>query len=172
MPGLILKLRAHEQILVNGVVMQNGERNARLIIKTPNAKILRLRDAIHPDDANTPVKRVCYIAQLAVAGEVDGEDAAAQLNRGIGQLMDALAGIEDADCLEAALEMLRERNFYGVMREIRKLIPVEERLLAVHGSGGEPPAMANGHAKPNGHARANGHVNGNGHAPRAGEELG
>ena len=71
MPGLILKLRAHEQILVNGVVMQNGDRNARLIIKTPDAKILRLRDAIHPEDATTPVKRVCYIAQLAVAGETD-----------------------------------------------------------------------------------------------------
>ncbi len=32
MAGLILKLRAHEQILVNGVVMQNGDRNARLIV--------------------------------------------------------------------------------------------------------------------------------------------
>ncbi|MEM6943362.1 MAG: flagellar biosynthesis repressor FlbT, partial [Pseudomonadota bacterium] len=71
MPGLILKLRAHEQILVNGVVMQNGERNTRLIIKTPDAKILRLRDAIHPDEVDTPVKRVCYVAQLAVAGEAE-----------------------------------------------------------------------------------------------------
>ena len=57
------------------IVMQNGERNARLIIKTPDAKILRLRDAIHPDEANTPVKRVCYIAQLAVAGEADPDEA-------------------------------------------------------------------------------------------------
>ena len=70
MSGLILKLRAHEQVLVNGVVMQNGDRNARLVVKTPDAKILRLRDAIHPDEVDTPVKRVCYIAQLLVSGSV------------------------------------------------------------------------------------------------------
>ncbi|MEM1344184.1 MAG: flagellar biosynthesis repressor FlbT, partial [Pseudomonadota bacterium] len=92
MPGLILKLRAHEQIMVNGVVMQNGDRNARLIVKTPGANILRLRDAIHPDEVDTPVKRVCYIAQLVVAGEAEPEAAAEQLARGIAQLQDALRG--------------------------------------------------------------------------------
>lgn len=137
MPGLILKLRAHEQILVNGVVMQNGDRNARLIIKTPDAKILRLRDAIHPDEAVTPVKRVCYIAQLAVAGETDCEDAAEQLDTGLRQLRDALDGIEGADCLDEARGMLVDRNFYGVLRALRRLLPIEERLL-------EPPS---GHAR-------------------------
>lgn len=129
MPGLILKLRAHEQILVNGVVMQNGDRNARLIIKTPDAKILRLRDAIHPDDAKTPVKRVCYIAQLAVAGETDADEAASQLASGIGQLGDALQGFDGCEHLENAMSDLGSRNFYGVLRHLRKLLPVEEALL-------------------------------------------
>jgi len=130
MPGLILKLRAHEQILVNGVVMQNGDRNARLIIKTPDAKILRLRDAIHPDDATTPVKRVCYIAQLAVAGETDCDEAATQLSTGIGQLSAALSGIEGAEHLSEAMSMLDQGNFYGVLRALRRLLPIEERLLS------------------------------------------
>ena len=130
MPGLILKLRAHEQILVNGVVMQNGDRNARLIIKTQVAKILRLRDAIHPEDAVTPVKRVCYIAQLAVAGETDLDEAAEQLTMGVRQLSDALDGIEGTESLAEALRMLDDRNFYGVLRALRKLLPIEESLLA------------------------------------------
>ena len=116
MPGLILKLRAHEQILVNGVVMQNGDRNARLIIKTPDAKILRLRDAIHPDDATTPVKRVCYIAQLAVAGETDLVAAKTQLSTGISQLSDALAGVDGSEHLGEAMTALREDNYYSVLR--------------------------------------------------------
>lgn len=132
MPGLILKLRAHEQILVNGVVMQNGDRNARLIIKTPDAKILRLRDAIHPEEADTPVKRVCYIAQLAVAGETDTSDAAAQLATGISQLSDAMDGIDGTEHLAEAMSMLKSDNFYGVLRSLRKLLPLEERLLG-HG---------------------------------------
>ena len=139
MPGLILKLRAHEQILVNGVVMQNGDRNARLIIKTPDAKILRLRDAIHPEEATTPVKRVCYIAQLAVAGETDTAVAKAQLATGIGQLADALMGLDGAECLEEALASLADDNFYAVLRALRRLLPIEEGLLARGGM--QPPAQ-------------------------------
>jgi len=130
MPGLILKLRAHEQILVNGVVMQNGDRNARLIVKTPDAHILRLRDAIHPDDVDTPVKRVCYIAQQAVAGEVDPEEAVTQLGNGVAQLQDALAGFDGSEHLDAAITQLRLRNFYGVLKALRQVLPIEALLLS------------------------------------------
>ncbi|MGR3716644.1 MAG: flagellar biosynthesis repressor FlbT [Thermohalobaculum sp.] len=145
MPGLILKLRAHEQILVNGVVMQNGDRNARLIIKTPGANILRLRDAIHPDDVDTPVKRVCYIAQLAVAGEVAPEQSVAQLGSGIAQLQDALSGFEGSAHLDEAIDQLRRRNFYGVLRALRRVLPIEALLLSHDGSA---PASA-GPERPN-----------------------
>lgn len=130
MPGLILKLRAHEQILVNGVVMQNGERNARLIIKTPDAKILRLRDAIHPQEVDTPVKRVCYIAQLAVAGETETEAARLQMLEGISSLKGAIGKIDDcARALEQAARAAKEGNFYSALRSLRQLLAVEERLL-------------------------------------------
>ncbi len=148
MAGLILKLRAHEQILVNGVVMQNGDRNTRLIIKTPDAKILRLRDAIHPDEVNTPVKRVCYVAQLAVAGETDRAEATRQLGRGIAQLKDALRGHEGEALLDEAGSALGEANFYGVMRALRRLLPIEERLLALH-----RPAVPDASAAATGEAR-------------------
>ena len=72
--------------MINGVVMENGDRRTRLNIMTPDANVLRLRDAIHPDEANTPVRRVCYIAQLVLAGEADPEEARRQLLRGIEQL--------------------------------------------------------------------------------------
>ncbi|MEL6767243.1 MAG: flagellar biosynthesis repressor FlbT [Pseudomonadota bacterium] len=142
MPGLILKLRAHEQILVNGVVMQNGERNARLIIKTPDAKILRLRDAIHPDEVNTPVKRVCYIAQLVVAGEAEPEASVRELERGIAQLREALEGLTSCTALDDAARELSRRNFYGCLRQLRQLLPVEERLLADRSSATERPDIA------------------------------
>lgn len=129
MPGLILKLRAHEQILVNGVVMQNGDRNARLIIKTPDAKILRLRDAIHPEEADTPVKRVCYAAQLGVAGEADSDQLDHDLGNGISQLAAALNGLEGSQHLDEARSMLDDKNYYGVLRALRRLLPLEDRLL-------------------------------------------
>ena len=138
MPGLILKLRAHEQILVNGVVMQNGDRNARLIIKTPDACILRLRDAIHPDEATTPVKRACYLAQLAVAGECAPDSAARQLISGLEGLGRWLPGGAAREHLDEARLALREGNFYAVLRALRRLMPIEE---AQHVRG-ENPACA------------------------------
>lgn len=141
MAGLILKLRAHEQILVNGVVMQNGERNTRLIVKTPDAKILRLRDAIHPHEVNTPVKRVCYIAQLVVAGESEPAEAGQQVARGIAQLKDALRDHPGTTHLDTAQAALAEGNFYGVMRALRQLLPIEQELLARAGVLPEPRAV-------------------------------
>ena len=58
MSGLVLKLAPNERILINGVVLENGDRRARISVKTPHANILRLRDAIHPGDAVTPVSRI------------------------------------------------------------------------------------------------------------------
>lgn len=140
MPGLILKLRAHEQILVNGVVMQNGDRNARLIIKTPDAKILRLRDAIHPDEATTPVRRVCYIAQLAVAGEANILETSEQLRLGITQLRDALDGFDGVESLDQAMTAVSEENFYGALKYLRRLIPIEDELLTLKDSA-QPKAV-------------------------------
>ena len=45
MSGLILKLSPKERLLINGAVVENGDRRARLSILTAGANILRLRDA-------------------------------------------------------------------------------------------------------------------------------
>ncbi len=90
MSGLVLKLGPNERVLINGAVIENGDRRSRLAIMTPNANILRLRDAIHPEEANTPVRRVCYIAQLVLSGDADPGETQHQLLRGIEQLSQVL----------------------------------------------------------------------------------
>ena len=86
MTGLVLKLAPCERVLINGAVIENGDKRSRLAILTPNAHILRLRDAIHPEEVNTPVRRVCYIAQLVLSGDADPKEARHQIIRGIEQL--------------------------------------------------------------------------------------
>ena len=75
MTGLILKLAPHERVLINGAVIENGDRRSRFAVVTPKANILRLRDAIHPEQVRTPVRRVAYIAQMVLAGEADSPAA-------------------------------------------------------------------------------------------------
>ena len=130
MSGLVLKLAPKERVLVNGAVIENGERRSRLAILTPKANILRLRDAIRPDEVNTPVRRVCYIAQLVLSGDADEDEAGLQLMRGIEQLSNALTDTESQACLNAATEAVQSGDFYRALKQLRALLPREQRLLA------------------------------------------
>ncbi|PVH28508.1 flagellar biosynthesis repressor FlbT [Pararhodobacter oceanensis] len=131
MSGLILKLAPHERVLINGAVIENGDRRSRFSIVSPHANILRLRDAIHPEDASTPVSRVCYIAQLVLSGDTTAEEAEPQLLRGIEQLSQVLTDLDSRNLLNRASEAVMNGEFYPAMRHLRALLPREKRLLAV-----------------------------------------
>ena len=130
MSGLVLKLGPKERVLVNGAVIENGDRRSRLSIMTPNANILRLRDAIRPDEVNTPVRRVCYIAQLVLSGDADPDEARHQLLRGIEQLSQALTDHDSRAILDDATQSVGEGEFYRALKRLRMLLPREGRLLA------------------------------------------
>jgi flagellar biosynthesis repressor protein FlbT len=127
--GLKLKLRPEERVLINGAVIQNGSHQIELTVKTPNTKILRLRDALHPDDVNTPTRRVCYIAQLAVAGEVSDEEALEQFTAGVTSLKDVFKDIVSQGLMTQALEYAKNHDFYKAMQAMRKVMKHEEILL-------------------------------------------
>jgi flagellar protein FlbT len=130
MTGLVLKLGPHERVLINGAVVENGDKRSRLAIVTPNANILRLRDAIHPEDANTPVRRVCYIAQLVLTGDATAADTRPQLLRGIEQLSQVLTDPDSRTQLAIATRSVLEDQHYQALKALRSLLPREERLFA------------------------------------------
>lgn len=134
MTGLVLKLAPKERVLINGAVIENGDRRSRLAIMTPNAHILRLRDAIHPEEVNTPVRRVCYVAQLVLSGDVAPEEARLQLLRGIEQLSQVLTDPDSRLQLTQATGAVLEDQHYQVLKALRALLPREERLLAAGGA--------------------------------------
>lgn len=134
MSGLVLKLGPHERVLINGAVIENGDKRSRLAIMTPNANILRLRDALHPEEANTPVRRVCYIAQLVLSGDVDARDARMQLLRGIEQLSQVLTDHDSRTLLSQATAFVLEDQHYQALKALRGLLPREDRLFAARPS--------------------------------------
>lgn len=130
MSGLVLKLGPKERVLVNGAVIENGDRRSRLSIMTPDAHILRLRDAIHPEEANTPVRRVCYAAQLVLSGDADPTQSRLQLLRRIEELSRILTDTDSRRLLDAASNALIQDQFYQCLKSLRMLLPREDRLLA------------------------------------------
>lgn len=132
MSGLVLKLGPHERVLINGAVIENGEKRSRLAVMTPNAHILRLRDAIHPEEVTTPVRRVCYIAQLVLSGDADAGEARLQLLRGIEQLSQVLTDHDSRQQLTLASRAVLDDQHYQVLKALRSLLPREERLMGAH----------------------------------------
>ena len=130
MSGLVLKLGPRERVLVNGAVIENGDKRSRLSIMTPGANILRLRDAIHPEEVTTPVRRVCYIAQLVLSGDADPKEAHHQLMRGIEQLSQVFIDHDSRLNLTQATEAVSTGQHYQALKALRALLPREERLLA------------------------------------------
>jgi len=130
MSGLVLKLSPHERVLINGAVIENGDRRSRFNVVTPNAHILRLRDAIHPEQVTTPVRRVCYIAQLVLSGDVETGTATTQLLRGIEQLSQVFRDPDSRETLDRATRAVTMGDFYPALRNLRTLLAREERLMA------------------------------------------
>ncbi|PQA88864.1 flagellar biosynthesis repressor FlbT [Hyphococcus luteus] len=135
MTGLVIKLKPNEKVLVNGVLLQNGDRAARIRVRSSDVSILRARDAIPKEEANTPLKRVYYIAQLALAGEADSDQAVHELLQGLNALKGVFPGEAGEDVLRA-LKAAQEKKFFVVMRALKRHFEFEEALLQ------RSPAMA------------------------------
>jgi flagellar protein FlbT len=109
--------------MVNGARIENGDRKAKLCIKSEDARVLRLKDALRPEEAITPLKKAYYIAQLAVAGEIDNLEAVAILQSAIATLDEPTATSSNSNRhLETAREALASGRFYNVMRELGAMI--------------------------------------------------
>jgi flagellar protein FlbT len=130
MSGLVLKLAPKERVLINGAVVENGDKRSRLSIVTPQANILRLRDALHPEEATTPVRRVCYSAQLVLSGDATAEDARLPLLRHIEELSQILMDSDSREHLALATQAVIDGQFYQCLKALRNLLPREDRLLA------------------------------------------
>ncbi|AUH64778.1 flagellar biosynthesis repressor FlbT [Paracoccus zhejiangensis] len=130
MSGLVIKLAPKERILINGAVIENGDKRSKIAIKTPNANVLRLKDAIHPEAVRSPVARVCYVAQLILSGDTEPDEGGRQLLRGIEQLSQVFDDPDSRRLLAAASQSALSGNAYQALRRLRDLLPREARMLS------------------------------------------
>ena len=129
MTGLVLKLGPKERILINGAVIENGDRRARFTVVTPNANILRLKDAIHPDHADTPVKYACFLTQLLLSGDVDVESVKPKVLHQIRLLGSIFNEQREQGLLAEAVSSLDRGSPYCCLKSLRQLLPIETMLL-------------------------------------------
>ena len=131
MAGLMLKFPAGDRIVVNGAVIENVGRGARLRLLTPDTQLLRLRDAINPETATTPVGRLAHAVQLMLIGELDPAKGLPDTLMALGPLRHAFVDADDRDCIDRLMAYLNNRQFYQALRQLVRLRQKEAVLLAV-----------------------------------------
>ena len=131
MSNLVLRLAPNERVLINGAVIENSDRRTKITITTPDVQVLRLRDAMHPDEAKTPVTRTYYLAQMIQTGDMGAAEGRQKLLAAIEQLSQVFEDHDSRRLLREATECVIEGKTYSVMRRMRDLMPREARLLAI-----------------------------------------
>ena len=129
--GLSIRLKPHEKVLINGAIIENGSRRTKICVRSPNVKILRFSDALHPSEATTPAKSVYYKAQLVVIGEVTTQDAAQEVLPALRALNEAFPGNDCGQIIDNAITAASNDDYYKVMKLMKSLFPLEENLLMV-----------------------------------------
>jgi len=122
---LRVELKPFERIVVGeSVIINSGSRTSFLI--DGEAPILREKDTVTAETANTPVKRLYFCVQMMYLKNDIPRYRTAYLGF-IKELRDALPGSRDV--VDAVNAHVAGGALYKALKELRKLMKVEEGLL-------------------------------------------
>lgn len=129
MSGLVLKLAAGERFIVNGALLENGDKPSTVRV-VDDARILRCRDAMQPKEVDTPTKRVYYAIQLIITGDLAENDVLPAILDECERLEDVFETI-DGKLIAVLKSMLQRGNFYSALCHLRNVIAIEAELLKI-----------------------------------------
>ncbi len=128
--ALKISLKPGEQFVVNGAVITNGDRRSSFVIQN-KVSILRSRDILAVDDANTPAKRVYLPIMLSC---LEPEKASSYYHEFVTRMTEFMNALENSDakmmCVQVSLEMMN-RDFYKALSGCRKLVEYEAAALGI-----------------------------------------
>ena len=128
MSGLMLKLAPGERFIINGTMLENGDKPGRIRVPSPDVMVLRCRDALQPDQVDTPVKQVYYAIQLLITRDITEDDTLPSLEKACEDLGAAFAPA-DPDLIPILQEMIRRRNYFSALCYLKQIVALEAQLL-------------------------------------------
>jgi len=126
--ALKVELKPHERIIIGACVITNTDQRARFLIEGDMIPILREKDILTPETANTPAKLVYLAVQLMYLSPEP------ELNHGtyFNLLRDIITTMPNAwPIIENVNNNILNGNLYKALREVKKLIAYENELLGV-----------------------------------------
>ena len=131
---LKLSLKPGEKFVLNGAVVQNGDRRAVLVLQN-KASVLREKDIMQSDDANTPARRIYFPVMMMYLDEANAERFYDEFVRRLTEFMGVIQNPPVlADCVNISKACM-EREYYKALMLCRRLIEYEDERLGNVPSG-------------------------------------
>jgi len=123
--ALKIELKPFERIIIGESLITNSDQRTRFLIEG-NAPILREKDILTAEAANTPIKRIYLCVQMMYLEN----DIAKYQDTYFEFVKDVLAAMPSSrKQIEAASNHILSGSFYKALKDIRKLMSREEELL-------------------------------------------
>ena len=139
---LKLSLKPGEKFVLNGAVLANGDKRTSLVIQN-KACILRERDIMQAEDANTPAKRIYFPIMMMYLDTDEADVYYSQFAVRMTEFMDA---IRDRKALTTCVEISRDvmaGAYYKALVKCRDLYDFEQERLS-YGSTSVSKSSARG----------------------------
>jgi flagellar biosynthesis repressor protein FlbT len=133
---LKLSLKPGEKFVLNGAVLQNGERRGVLVLQN-KASVLREKDIMQEDEANTPARRIYFPVMMMYLDEAGAERYYDEFVRRLTEFMNVISNpVILTECVEISRSCMA-REYYKALMRCRKLMEYEDERLG-HGPSGVP----------------------------------
>jgi flagellar protein FlbT len=126
--ALKLTLKPGEKLVINGAVVENGDRRAVLVVKN-RASILREKDIMQPAEADTPMRRIYFAAMMLYLDEGSQRQYYDEFLLRMTEFMNAISSPEAVQTCLAIIGHVNAKEYYKALMACRKLFPFEEARL-------------------------------------------
>jgi len=128
--ALKISLKPGEKFVVNGAVLTNGDKRSAFVIQN-RVSILRERDIMTEEQANTPAKRVYFTVMLSY---LDSERVQSYYQTFVERMSDFMSAIDNPEikliCVQISMDMMKG-EYYRALTGCRKIVEYESKVLEV-----------------------------------------
>ena len=129
--ALKLSLKPHERFVLNGAVVENGDRRGVLLLQN-KASVLREKDIMQAEEANSPARRVYFPVMMMYLDEAGASRWYDEFVRRMGEFMGVIRNPDVlADCVNVSKQVL-SREYYKALMICRRMIEYEDERIGRH----------------------------------------
>ena len=124
---LRISLKSGERIFINGAVLRVDRKVALEFLN--DVTFLLENHVLQPEDANTPLRQLYFIAQMMLINPEGAEQSMAMFRKSVIMLLNCFKHEEVLAELKRIDGMVTSGRAFDALKAIRALYPIEDKIL-------------------------------------------